>query len=176
MTNGAVLHPMTNGAVAHPMTNGAVLHPMTSGSSSAPDGAVTFNGTATTLVQVAGFSILADPNFLHRGQRAYVGMGLVTKRLSEPALSLDQLPPVDFVVLAHHRGDHFDRRRTARPRPADHHRASCRQEAHRRGLPPPDRPFHLGLPQNVARGDTTVTVTSVPGKDAPARSAPWSLR
>jgi L-ascorbate metabolism protein UlaG (beta-lactamase superfamily) len=42
---------------------------------------ITFIGTATTLIQVAGFTILTDPNFLHRGQRAYVGMGLTTKRL-----------------------------------------------------------------------------------------------
>jgi L-ascorbate metabolism protein UlaG (beta-lactamase superfamily) len=70
---------------------------------------ITFIGTATTLIQVAGFSILTDPNFLHRGDRAYVGLGLTTKRLTEPALSIQQLPPLDFVVLSHHHGDHFDR-------------------------------------------------------------------
>src|SRR5205814_5892013 len=40
---------------------------------------ITFIGTATTLIKVAGFSILTDPNFLQRGDRAYVGMGLSTK-------------------------------------------------------------------------------------------------
>jgi L-ascorbate metabolism protein UlaG (beta-lactamase superfamily) len=35
---------------------------------------VTFIGTATTLIQIAGFSIHTDPNFLHRGDRAYVGL------------------------------------------------------------------------------------------------------
>ncbi|MBV9412573.1 MAG: hypothetical protein JO148_13315, partial [Acidimicrobiia bacterium] len=50
-----------------------------------------------------------DPNFLRRGERAYVGMGLTTKRLTDPALSIEELPPLDFVVLSHHHGDHFDR-------------------------------------------------------------------
>src|SRR5690348_4445245 len=70
---------------------------------------ILFVGTATTLIQAAGFTILTDPNFLHRGQRAYVGMGLTTRRLTEPALSAGELPPLDFVVLSHHHGDHFDR-------------------------------------------------------------------
>ena len=70
---------------------------------------IVFIGTATTLIQAAGFTILTDPNFLHRGERAYVGMGLTTRRLTEPALSIAELPPLDFVVLSHHHGDHFDR-------------------------------------------------------------------
>ncbi len=50
-------------------------------------GSVYFVGTATVILRYAGFTILTDPNFLHRGQRAYVGMGLTTRRLTEPALS-----------------------------------------------------------------------------------------
>lgn len=45
---------------------------------------IVFIGTATTLIQAAGFTILTDPNFLHRGDRAYAGLGLTTKRLTEP--------------------------------------------------------------------------------------------
>ena len=70
---------------------------------------ITFIGTATTLIRVAGFTILTDPNFLHRGDRAYVGLGLSTRRRTEPALSIRQLPDLDFIVLSHHHGDHFDR-------------------------------------------------------------------
>ena len=69
---------------------------------------ITFIGTATTLIKVAGFSILTDPNFLHRGDRAYVGMGLTTRRLTEPALSIQHLPELDFSVLSHHHGDHSE--------------------------------------------------------------------
>jgi L-ascorbate metabolism protein UlaG (beta-lactamase superfamily) len=70
---------------------------------------LTFVGTATTLLRVGAFTLLTDPNFLHRGQRAYLGKGLWSRRLTEPALQPDQLPPLDAVVLSHLHGDHFDR-------------------------------------------------------------------
>ena len=43
-----------------------------------------FVGTATTLLRLGPFTLLTDPNFLHRGQRAYLGKGLFIKRLTEP--------------------------------------------------------------------------------------------
>jgi L-ascorbate metabolism protein UlaG (beta-lactamase superfamily) len=58
--------------------------------------------------ELAGFTFLTDPNFLHRGDHAKLGYGLRSKRLTEPALDIDQLPPLDFIVLSHHHGDHFD--------------------------------------------------------------------
>ena len=42
---------------------------------------LTFVGTATTVLRLGSFTLLTDPNFLHRGQRAYLGKGLWTKRL-----------------------------------------------------------------------------------------------
>jgi L-ascorbate metabolism protein UlaG (beta-lactamase superfamily) len=72
-------------------------------------GSLTFVGTATTVLRLGGFTLLTDPNFLHRGQRAYLGYGLSSKRLTEPALQPDQLPPLDAVLLSHLHGDHFDR-------------------------------------------------------------------
>jgi L-ascorbate metabolism protein UlaG (beta-lactamase superfamily) len=70
---------------------------------------LTFIGTATTLIRLGGFTVLTDPNFLHRGQRAYLGKGLWSKRLTEPAMQPEDLPPLDAVVLSHLHGDHFDR-------------------------------------------------------------------
>jgi L-ascorbate metabolism protein UlaG (beta-lactamase superfamily) len=70
---------------------------------------LTFVGTATTVLRIGGFTLLTDPNFLHRGQRAYLGKGLWSRRLTEPAVRPDQLPPLDAVVLSHLHGDHFDR-------------------------------------------------------------------
>ena len=70
---------------------------------------LTFVGNATTLIRCAGFTVLTDPNFLHRGQRAHLGYGLTAKRLTEPALDVSELPPLDAVVLSHLHGDHFDR-------------------------------------------------------------------
>lgn len=68
-----------------------------------------FVGTATTVLRLGPFTLLTDPNFLHRGQRAYLGKGLFSKRRTEPALQPAQLPPLDAVVLSHLHGDHFDR-------------------------------------------------------------------
>lgn len=73
-------------------------------------GTLTFVGNATTLIRYGGFTVLTDPNFLHRGERAYLGHGLYSTRLTEPAMSIEQLPPIDLVVLSHLHGDHFDRR------------------------------------------------------------------
>ncbi len=70
---------------------------------------LTFIGTATTLVRLGSFTLLTDPNFLHRGQRAYLGKGLWSKRLTDPAMSIQELPELDAVVLSHLHGDHFDR-------------------------------------------------------------------
>jgi len=36
---------------------------------------LTFVGTATTILRIGAFTILTDPNFLHRGQRAYLAWG-----------------------------------------------------------------------------------------------------
>jgi L-ascorbate metabolism protein UlaG (beta-lactamase superfamily) len=70
---------------------------------------LTFIGNATTLIRWGPFTLLTDPNFLHAGQRAHLGYGLVSKRLREPALRLHELPPLDAVVLSHLHGDHWDR-------------------------------------------------------------------
>src|ERR687889_2470615 len=70
---------------------------------------LTFIGTATTLLRLGTFTVLTDPNFLHRGQRAYLGKGLWTKRLTEPALLPTQLPALDAVLLSHLHDDHWDR-------------------------------------------------------------------
>ncbi|MEU4677237.1 MBL fold metallo-hydrolase [Micromonospora sp. NPDC023737] len=70
---------------------------------------VTFIGTATTVLRIGGFTLLTDPNFLHRGQRAYLGKGLWSRRRTDPALRIAQLPSLDAVLLSHLHGDHFDR-------------------------------------------------------------------
>ncbi|NKE70592.1 MBL fold metallo-hydrolase [Candidatus Manganitrophus noduliformans] len=72
-------------------------------------GSVFFVGTATVLLRYAGFTILTDPNFLHAGEHVYLGYGLTSERLTQPALDIEALPPVDFCILSHYHGDHFDR-------------------------------------------------------------------
>jgi L-ascorbate metabolism protein UlaG (beta-lactamase superfamily) len=70
---------------------------------------LTFVGTATTVLRLGSFTLLTDPNFLHQGQRAYLGKGLWSRRLTEPAMTPADLPPLDAVILSHLHGDHFDR-------------------------------------------------------------------
>ncbi|UOY00702.1 MBL fold metallo-hydrolase [Blastococcus sp. PRF04-17] len=72
------------------------------------DVTMTFGGNATMLLRISGFTLLTDPSFLHRGDRAYLGKGLWTKRLTDPALQPTQLPPLDAIVLSHMHGDHWD--------------------------------------------------------------------
>jgi L-ascorbate metabolism protein UlaG (beta-lactamase superfamily) len=64
------------------------------------DVTVTFIGNATTLIRCGGLTVLTDPNFLHQGQRAYLGYGLLSRRLREPALRIEDLPRLDMVVLS----------------------------------------------------------------------------
>ena len=70
---------------------------------------VSFIGTATTLLRLGGFTVLTDPNFLHRGQWSHFGQGLFSRRRTEPAAQPAELPPLTAVVLSHLHGDHFDR-------------------------------------------------------------------
>jgi L-ascorbate metabolism protein UlaG (beta-lactamase superfamily) len=144
------------------------LHLAGPAGAAAGSGEITFIGTATVLMRIGGFTILTDPNFLHRGQRAYLGLGLTAKRLTEPALSIGDLPGLDFVVLSHHHGDHFDR---IAAKGLDHdlpvitepHAArKLRSQGFRRPVA-----LRTWQAQAITRGDCAVTVTSVPAKHAP---------
>jgi L-ascorbate metabolism protein UlaG (beta-lactamase superfamily) len=72
-------------------------------------GSIFFIGNATVLIRYAGFTILTDPNFLHAGDHVHLGYGLTSKRTTNPAIEIEDLPPLDFVLLSHLHGDHFDR-------------------------------------------------------------------
>ncbi|GHE61701.1 hypothetical protein GCM10014715_13980 [Streptomyces spiralis] len=132
---------------------------------------ILFIGNATLLIRYGELTLLTDPNFLHRGQFAHLGYGLVSRRLTEPAIDVAELPheDLDAVVLSHLHGDHFDR-------------------VARRGL-------DLGLPvvttphgslllkrlfgfrgatglrtwqsHTLRHGDSSVRITSLPGRHAP---------
>jgi L-ascorbate metabolism protein UlaG (beta-lactamase superfamily) len=72
-------------------------------------GSIFFVGTATMVIRYAGFTILTDPNFLHAGDHVHLGYGLTSVRKTDPAVEIEDLPPLDFVLLSHLHGDHFDR-------------------------------------------------------------------
>ncbi|MEV5934557.1 MBL fold metallo-hydrolase [Streptomyces sp. NPDC052079] len=132
---------------------------------------ILFIGNATLLIRYGELTLLTDPNFLHRGQLAHLGYGLVSRRLSEPALDVAELPhgDLDAVVLSHLHGDHFDR--VARrgldrglPFVTTPHASRCLQ-----GLFGFHRAVGLRTWQShtVSRGDSLVRVTSLPGRHAP---------
>ncbi|MFI8191611.1 MBL fold metallo-hydrolase [Streptomyces sp. NPDC085946] len=127
-----------------------------------------FVGNATVLLRYGGLTLLTDPNFLHRGQYAYLGYGLLSRRLTEPALDVHDLPRLDGIVLSHLHGDHWDRR--AR-RHLDHavpllttpHAARRLKVVH--GF---RRTAGLRTWQSLtlARGGSQVSVTALPGRHA----------
>lgn len=138
------------------------------GTQSAGADQVTIVGTATTIIKVAGFSVLTDPNFLHQGERAYIGMSLSTRRLTESALSIPQLPPIDLVVLSHHHEDHFDKRAA---RDLDHGlpivtEPHAARKLRSRGFRSPIA-LSTWQAQAFTRDGAEVLVTSVPGKHSP---------
>jgi len=73
------------------------------------NGSIFFVGTATVILRYAGFTILTDPNFLHQGDHVHLGYGLRSRRLTDPAIAIEELPPLDLIVLSHMHEDHFDR-------------------------------------------------------------------
>ncbi|SNB46822.1 MBL fold metallo-hydrolase [Geobacter sp. DSM 9736] len=77
--------------------------------SSKYSGSILFVGTATTVITCGGFTILTDPNFLHSGDHAHLGYGLTSRRRTNPALEIEDLPHLDLCLLSHLHGDHWDR-------------------------------------------------------------------
>ena len=64
-------------------------------------------GHASLLIQIAGSNILLDPVWAERvGPFGRIG----PRRLNPPAIALEDLPPIDSVLLTHNHYDHLDLR------------------------------------------------------------------
>jgi L-ascorbate metabolism protein UlaG (beta-lactamase superfamily) len=72
------------------------------------DGRIIFIGTATVLLKLGGYTLLTDPNFLHRGDHIHLGYGMFSRRLTDPAMDIEEVPPLDAILLSHFHRDHFD--------------------------------------------------------------------
>lgn len=73
------------------------------------DLAATWIGHATVLLRIGGLNILTDPVL---SNRVGLGFGLFTGgplRLIAPALRVEQLPPLDLILISHAHYDHLDR-------------------------------------------------------------------
>ncbi|MGY1916725.1 MBL fold metallo-hydrolase [Blastococcus sp. SYSU DS0973] len=134
----------------------------------ADDVTMTFGGNATMLLRIGEFTLLTDPNFLHRGQRAYLGYGLRSKRLTEPALQPTQLPELDGILLSHMHGDHWDRVATeqlAKETPVVTTPEAARCLSDRGFTATAD--LRAWATHTFTRGGETLRITSVPGVHGP---------
>lgn len=61
---------------------------------------VTWVGHATVLIQVAGINILTDPIFGNSS--------ILFPRIIKPGITLEQLPPIDLVLISHNHLDHME--------------------------------------------------------------------
>ena len=66
---------------------------------------VTFIGHATVLIQTGGLNILTDP-FLSKRTSPFQFAG--PKRVHLPGLAMEDLPPIDVVLISHNHYDHMD--------------------------------------------------------------------
>jgi N-acyl-phosphatidylethanolamine-hydrolysing phospholipase D len=70
------------------------------------DFTATWIGHSTVLLQFGGINIITDPVFC---QRAFPVQWAGPRRVMDPAMSLDALPPLDVVLLSHNHYDHLDK-------------------------------------------------------------------
>jgi L-ascorbate metabolism protein UlaG (beta-lactamase superfamily) len=135
--------------------------------------AVTFThiGGPIVLIEVGGWRLLTDPTFDPAGGRYSFGWGTGSEKLSAPALTADEVGPVDAVLLSHDQHeDNLDRTGRAFLPLAD--RVITTEPGARRlggaatGLAPW---AHTGL---EGEGRPTLRVTATPCRHGPPLSRP----
>ena len=84
---------------------GAERRPETPAQVSGEELRVTYINHATLLIQHRGLNILTDPLWCERTSPfSFVG----PKRLHPPGLALDELPPINLILVSHNHYDHLD--------------------------------------------------------------------
>ena len=132
------------------------------------EGSIFFIGNATMLLRYGGFTILTDPTFVHRHEKVSLGPGLSTTRVTDPAIDVADLPPLDLVLLSHFHGDHFDQvaeRELDRSLPVVT-TPQARQELAERGF---GNAVGIDTWQTltVAKGERQLKITACPGRHGP---------
>jgi L-ascorbate metabolism protein UlaG (beta-lactamase superfamily) len=132
---------------------------------------ITLIGGPTALIEVGGFRFLTDPTFDAPGE--YPLPHVTLKKLSPPALTAEQVGPVDAVLLSHDQhADNFDHAGKAyalqAPRLFTTLAGAKRLGGNAEGLAP-------GASKELARPDgMALTVTATPARHGPAGIEPLS--
>jgi N-acyl-phosphatidylethanolamine-hydrolysing phospholipase D len=87
---------------AFPVATPAIFYPRAADT----DFTATWIGHSTVLLQLGGINVLTDPMF---SQRASPVQWMGPRRVMDPGLPIQALPPIDLVVLSHNHYDHLDR-------------------------------------------------------------------
>lgn len=131
-------------------------------------GSLLFVGNATVLIRYGGFTILTDPTFVHRHEKVSLGYGLSSTRLTDPAVDIPDLPPLDLILLSHFHGDHFDQvaqRDLDRSLPVVT-TAEAADELNQRGFAN-THPLETWESLEVTKGGAWLRITACPGRHGP---------
>jgi L-ascorbate metabolism protein UlaG (beta-lactamase superfamily) len=140
-------------------------------SSTSPDmasGSIFFIGNATVLIRYAGLTILTDPTFIHQHEQVSIGYGMHSTRLTNPAMDVHDLPPLDLIVLSHFHGDHFDQvaeRELDKGLPIVTTPEAAKELAER-GFSN-TRSLETWGTVTAEKGDTRLRITAMPGRHGP---------
>jgi L-ascorbate metabolism protein UlaG (beta-lactamase superfamily) len=159
-------------AQAQPASQPGTIHQLqlpAADAAPAAEGSVQFIGTATVIIRFQGFTILTDPNFLHKGGHVHLGYGITSERLTHPAIPFEQLPPIDLVLLSHFHDDHFDelvQQRLNRATPI----VTTKEAGERLKRMGYTRVFGLSTwdRMEVSKGEARLRLTAAPGRHGPA--------
>ena len=135
-------------------------------------GSLFFIGNATVILRYAGFTILTDPNFLHQGEHVHLGYGITSARRKNPAIEIEELPPIDLLVLSHMHEDHFDRVVEQKlnkiiPIVTTNHATA---KLNKKGFNS-THGLNTWETLNVVKGDAQLCITAMPGRHGPGALA-----
>jgi L-ascorbate metabolism protein UlaG (beta-lactamase superfamily) len=119
------------------------------------------------LIHYAGFTILTDPTFIHMHEKVHLGYDLNSTRLTNPAIDIKELPPLNL-ILSHFHGDHFDQVAVLEldkslPIVTTPH---ATEELSLRGFTKPEK---LDTWESISfvKGDIQLDITAAPGRHGP---------
>jgi L-ascorbate metabolism protein UlaG (beta-lactamase superfamily) len=127
---------------------------------------ILFVGAATAILRYGGFTILVDPRFVHHGDHVHLGYDLAESGpgASELANAVEQLPPIDFVLIPELQDGHSGRVDRELDRRLPVLTTCCAASTLRRKGFVSAKGLAMWETIPAARADATVRVTAVPAQ------------